>query len=225
MSRFSDYDDYEGEPGQILAMGRWQHNARVALKGKRGRQALRDLREALMALPEHKLIEGAVCTVGPGPRRAAYRAEAEQAQVRRREYYLREAARLRAEGRPDIAERFDGYAASPRELDLTGIEELDRHLERDGEGVCAVGAYVWYRKVKAGMDPAEAFASLPDAVAGGGDALEETARLGEAAGLTFTLAWELAYRNDEHFRRITPEERHAAFVAWIDTELAGQPAA
>lgn len=39
--------------------------------------------------------------------------------------------------------------------------------------------------------------------------------------MAFTLAWELAYRNDETFRDKTPEERHAAFVAWIDEQLAG----
>lgn len=64
MSRFSDYDDFEGEPEQILAMGRWQRNARAVLRSKRGRKALTELREALMALPEHRLIESALCTVG-----------------------------------------------------------------------------------------------------------------------------------------------------------------
>ena len=68
MSRFSDYDDFEGEPEQILAMGRWERNARAVLKSKRGRKALAELREALMALPEHRLIEGAVCTVGAAER-------------------------------------------------------------------------------------------------------------------------------------------------------------
>ena len=69
MSRYNDYDDYDGEPEQILAQGRWEHNARVALKGKRGRKALTDLREALEALPQKRLIEGAVCTVGAQQRR------------------------------------------------------------------------------------------------------------------------------------------------------------
>jgi hypothetical protein len=78
MSRYSDYDDYEGEPEQVLAAGRWERNARVALKGKRGRKALAELREALMALPERRLIEGAVCTVGAAGRKAALLAEAER---------------------------------------------------------------------------------------------------------------------------------------------------
>ena len=50
MSRYSDYDDYEGEPEQILAQGRWEHNARVALKGKRGRQALREFHRFIARL-------------------------------------------------------------------------------------------------------------------------------------------------------------------------------
>ena len=197
MSRYSDYDDYEGEPEQILAQGRWEHNARVALKGKRGRQALRDLREALMALPERRLIEGAVCTVAADQRRA----------------------RIAAEGRA-AWERLNPQWRTA-EPDLEGVEVFDAHVRSDGEGVCAVGALVWYRKVKAGADPAEAFASLPDLADEGTDALEETAHLAkEEAGLTFTLAWELAYRNDETFSRRTPEERWTDFVEWIDRELA-----
>lgn len=201
MSRYSDYDDYEGEPEQILAQGRWEHNARVALKGKRGRQALRELREALMALPEHRLIEGAVCTVGAEQRKAARVAAAE-----------REKAWLDEQ-----------YAAKwgPAQLDTVAADDLAHHVEHDGEGVCAVGALVWWRKVRAGADPAEVFASLPDLADEGSDGLHETASLGQAeADLTYTLAWELAYRNDETYARKTPEERWTAFVEWIDRELA-----
>ena len=48
-------------------------------------------------------------------------------------------------------------------------------------------------------------------------------KFGKSAGMTFTLAWELAYRNDEMFGDMSPEERHAAFVRWIDKQL-GAPA-
>lgn len=202
MSRFSDYDDYEGEPEQILAAGRWERNARAALKGKRGRKALKELREALMALPEHKLIEGAACTVGAAKRKAALLAEAE-----------REKAFL------------DGQFAArygPSELDTEHAEELDRLVERDGEGVCAIAAFAWHKRVKAGADPAEAFDALPLVLgAGGSDPSVETADLGVEAGLTFTLAYELAYRNDETYSALTPEQRWTHFVAWIDAELAG----
>jgi hypothetical protein len=207
MSRYSDYDDYEGEPEQILAMGRWQRNARAVLRSKRGRKALAELREALMALPEHRLIEGAVCTVGAEQRRAALVAQAEAEHQRHLQFLA---------GNPEAA-RWYGRGRGP---DLERARDLENHVERGGEGVCAVGAYVWYRKVKAGADPAAAFASLPDLGEEGADALGETAHLGEDAGMAYTLAWELAYRNDETFGDKSPEERHAAFVAWIDEQLA-----
>lgn len=197
MSRFSDYDDFEGEPEQILAMGRWERNARAVLKSKRGRKALAELREALMALPEHRLIEGAVCTVGA--------AERHQRLIDQEEACW---AQLDPKWRPP----------TPDGLYVT--EQLDHLVARDGEGVCAVGAYAWYRKVKAGMDPAEAFASLPDLAEEGSNALGETADLGEAAGMTYTLAWELAYKNDETFSRAAPEQRWQHFVDWIDRQLA-----
>lgn len=210
MSRFGDYDDYEGEPEQILAMGRWERNARAALKGRRGRKALAELREALMALPEHKLIEGALCTVGAGQRKAALLAEAERDKAALDEIYA----------------SYGGNATPPAPLDTEAIDDLDQHLERDGEGVCGMGAYIWYQKVKAGLDPAEAFASLPTLLGTGDGGLEETASLAaREAGVAYTLAWELAYRNDETWGDKTPEERHAAFIAWIDRELAGTEAA
>jgi len=214
MSRFSDYDDYEGLPEQILAMGRWQRNSQAVLKSKRGRRALAELREALMALPEHKLIEGAVCTVGAEQRKAAYMAEAEADVERARQWNIQYAAE-----HPDYRWAQEALKRD-YEPDTSAVEELDQHLASDGEGVCAVGAYAWYRKVKAGVDPAEAFASLPDISTPGENALDETAHLGEGAGLAFTLAWDLAYRNDETFRDCTPEERHAKFVEWIDKQLA-----
>ncbi len=95
------------------------------------------------------------------------------------------------------------------------------------EGVCLVGAYLWHRKVTLdGMDPAAAFADLP-AVIGEDDEdpLTETAEMGQQAGMAYEMAWELAYRNDETYARMTPEERYTAFLAWIDAELAGQVAA
>jgi hypothetical protein len=195
MSRYSDRDDYEGETEQILALGRWENNARRALKSKRGRQALRDLRDALLTLPDKRLIEGAVCTVGADKRREAWVAAA-----------TKNWEALKPEWRPD----------APWADEANNLDEVVR---RNGEGVCAVGAYIWHSKVKAGADPAEAFASLPDVTDEGSDGLEDTAGLGQQAGMAYTLAWELAYRNDETYSRMTPEGRYTAFLAWIDSEL------
>lgn len=183
MSRFSD--DYEEDfPGQSAF---WWANYERALKGKRGRKLLADMREALLALPEHKLIEGALCTVG-----ATAEAEAER-------------AREAANPSPFGPSHYPG--------------ELEEAVDVQGEGVCAMGAYLWHEKVKAGMDPAEAFAALPRLLDSQVDAYE-TARAGQQAGVALTLAWSLASRNDETYGHMTPEERHAAFIAWIDEQLA-----
>jgi hypothetical protein len=204
MSRFSEYDDYEGEADQILAMGRWEHNARVALKGKRGRKLLAELREALLALPERRLIASALCTAGAEKRKAGILEEEDRGWQG-----------LAPEWRPDKPWRDES-------------EAFAAVVKRQGEGVCAIGAWLWYRQVKAGADPAAAFDSLPlvfDGQEGCGDGLSDTADYAKRAGATFTLAWELAYRNDETFRDKTPEERWEAFVAWIDAELGVQAVA
>lgn len=168
MSRFDDYDE-EYFPNQAEF---WHANVERALAGKRGKRALVELREALRALPEKRLIEGALCTVG-------------QERVPK-----------------------SGYSR----------EDLLDKIKRDGEGVCAIGAYLWFKKVKGGTDPARAFEELPtllDTDDGG----IETANAGQRAGLTITLAWTLAYRNDDTFGGMTPEARYEAFMAWLDEQL------
>jgi len=170
MSRFDDYDCDEYYPNQADL---WHANVKRALAGKRGKKALAELREALRALPEKRLIEGALCTVGD--------------------------------------KRIENAGPYSR-------DDLLAKVERDGEGVCAVGAYVWFKKVKAGMDPQQAFEELPTLLdVDGGD--WETAEAGKHAGMTFTLASTLAYRNDQSFEGMTPERRYEAFMEWLDEKL------
>jgi len=212
MSRWRDYDSYDDERA-VLDQGRWEHNARLALKGKRGRKALAELREALLALPEHRLIDSALCTVGGVDKRAPAMTDAEVA-----EYAAQATSRG---GDPKYATIWAEQMRSGREDERADLAEA---IRKQGEGCCAIGAYLWYRKVKEGADPAEAFDALPTVFEPDDcDPMEETAHLGENAGLTFTLAWELAYRNDETYGRMTPEERWEAFVAWIDKQLAVTP--
>lgn len=196
MSRFHEYDgDGDWNGGDL-----WSKRAQLALEGRRGRKALSDLRDALLALPEKKLIEGALCTVGG--------AERELPEIEKR--YAVEAWLKRAH--PEM-ERRDLYIAE----DLAAIRGI---VERQGEGVCAMGAYVWWQKVKGGMDPDEAFAALPTLAGVDGDADTETADIGKAHGLTWTLAWEIAERNDETWRGMDPEARYVAFLEWIERQLA-----
>ena len=67
MSRIS-YSDEEDFSGQF---GLWQANCRRSIQGKAGQAALRELEQALLALPEKALIsgelfnaEGDVCAIG-----------------------------------------------------------------------------------------------------------------------------------------------------------------
>lgn len=62
------YSDEEDWPGQFEL---WQANCRRSLHGKHGQEELRALRDALLALPEKRLIygllddeEGGVCAIG-----------------------------------------------------------------------------------------------------------------------------------------------------------------
>lgn len=55
-----DYDD-ESFPNEGAF---WQANAERALSGRRGKRVLAELREALLALPERRLIANAFSTVG-----------------------------------------------------------------------------------------------------------------------------------------------------------------
>jgi hypothetical protein len=63
MSRAGDGDE-EDFAGQADL---WRANLERSLNGKRGRKALAELREALLALPERRLIANAFSTVGKEP--------------------------------------------------------------------------------------------------------------------------------------------------------------
>lgn len=175
MSRFDDYDYDEQFPNQGDL---WHANVQRALAGKRGRKALAEMREALLALPEKRLIAGALCTVGGVEQRA-------------------------------ISGDYRGYYR----------QDLELKVEQEGEGVCAIGAYLWFKKVKAGADPQVAFNELPTLLDSEGAGDWETAQAGKAAGLTFTLAWALASHNDSILDGLTPEQRYGAFMKWLDEQL------
>lgn len=178
MSRYYEGDYDESFPNEAAL---WRANAERALKGKRGRKALAELREALRNLPEKRLIDSALCTVNAPKRREEVAANDSR-----------------------------GWAT----------REFDTFIEQTGEGVCAVGAYAWWQKVKAGADPQEAFDSLPSLMNNDGDEIWQTEQVGVRAGLTQYVAWELAYRNDETYMRLTPEERYERFMTWLDEQLA-----
>jgi hypothetical protein len=189
MSRGGNDDWDEDWPNQGAF---WWHNAQRALKGKRGRKALAELREALLILPERRLVSGAISTASLA---------AEVADM------------------PDTVPGWDAEC-TPRP-NWVKKEALDK-CAQEGVGVCAVGAYLLRKRVlELGESPEEAMRALPSAADIEGYYLNETAEQGRAAGLTFSLAYLLADRNDETYGSCTPEERYEKFLAWLDAELDG----
>jgi hypothetical protein len=220
VSRYCDSDGGWDDDAAVLAYGRWQNNARRVFKSKRGRQALAEIRDALLALPEPRLIANALCTA----------ADVDTVlPVITDEQIAREVASSRAwyaehgwDWRPGYAAERGAAMREEREKERRQYTET---AAAQGAGVCLVGAYLWHRKIRDGLDPASAFGSLPVILDDESDSLEETAHLGQDAGLAYTLAWELGFRNDEIYKRMTPEERYTAYLAWIEQKLAaGQPA-
>ena len=190
MSRFNDDGDGPEYPN---AGALWQQSIKLALRGKRGLQALKDLREALLALPEKKLIDRALCTVS---------VEVPE--------HLPESMRWS----PDID--YDAYRRTTETLEKAAL------ISEVGRGVCAVGAYVWWKRVKAGEDPQHVFETMP-VLADSDSDLWETVEAGRSAGLGVALAWELAYTNDETFAGLSAEERYVQYLAWLDEKIATHP--
>lgn len=227
MSRYVDHSD-DDSPEMVLAHGRWERNARAVLRSKRGQAALRELREALMALPEHRLIEGALCTVGPVEERVPQFTDEEMAAREASHAEYRAANGMEPEDEAARAKFVAWYTQREREGRLEQREALARDIERQGCGVCVNGALLWHRLVKGGMSADEAFSALPTLMTDedGVDYLDETARVtSNDAGIAYTLAWELAYRNDEIYRSCTPEQRWDKFIQFIDQQLAAVVAA
>mgnify|MGYP001583717301 CR=1 FL=1 len=165
------YGNDEEFPGQFAL---WEQSQKQALKSKRGRQVLRDLRAALLALSDKRIISRALCTVG----------------------------RHRTNVDPDLD------------------EHLDELLNKQGEGVCIVGAYAWHQLVRMGKTTEEAFDALPTLL----DIehpLYDTINFAKTqCGMSIALAWMLSWKNDETLSQLLPEDRYTAFMRWIDAEIA-----
>lgn len=150
MSRFGDYyDDEFNNQGRL-----WWANCERALKGRKGKAALAELREAMLALPEPVLIAGRLAN--------------EQGQV------------------------------------------------------CAVGAMVVHRRVAEGRERATVLGELARLIPEDEncDGSDVTATVGVSLGFTYSLAYRLAYENDEGaWNDATPEARYDRLMRFIDHEI------
>lgn len=174
MSRVDDYDGGDEYFPNQWAL--WQQAFERAKKSKRGLKALEDVRAALLALPEKRLISRALCTVGKGA---------------------------------ELADEPDPYG------------EREDVLEQ-GEGVCVVGAYAWYKRVEGGMTAEEAFRSLP--FGPDYDDPSVTVTEGTKAGLRETIGWWLMSVNDNSFEGADPEARYAGVLRFVEDQIAAHPA-
>lgn len=90
-------------------------------------------------------------------------------------------------------------------------------VAKDGD-VCAIGAFVAFRKSQKGTSLQDAIAELEalkiDAE-DNYDAGEATADLGKEHGMSRTMARCVAARQDEELHQLTPEERYEEMLAWV----------
>jgi hypothetical protein len=96
MSRIGDCDDYD--PGFPNEWAFWERRTRQVMSGKPMRKALVELREALLALPEKRLISRAFSTVGKAERRAPTLRRAHELLARGRGCLCGRRVRLAQEG-------------------------------------------------------------------------------------------------------------------------------
>lgn len=181
-------DDYEEDfPNQGEF---WWHNAMRALHGKRGKKALAELREALLMLPEKRLVSGAISTVALKEKAAAMPAE--------KPMY----------GSDKVYPNWEKQEAEKKvETQGLGVCAVGAYMLRK-------------RVMELGESPEEAMRNLPSASDVEGNGMWETESHGVNAGLSSYVAFLLADRNDETYGSLTPEERYEKFLAWIDGELA-----
>lgn len=85
---------------------------------------------------------------------------------------------------------------------------------------CAVGAWAFHKRVAAGESPEEALEALANAGELDGEPYDTCAE-GQRQGVAWSMAWELASHND--YARLTPEERYTEYLAWVESQIVGQP--
>lgn len=138
MSRFYEYDEYDP-----LAFGRWKGRLQSHINGPAGQAMLGELRDALLALPQKRLIRDAL-------------------------------------------------------------------VDADGE-CCVVGALALKRK-REGRDVDYPIGECTDG---------DTTDVGESCGMTYVLAYSIAYINDEAPGH--PEHRFEQVMKWINNHIKTDP--
>lgn len=180
----------------------WEHNAELSLSGRKGVRVLRDLRDALLALPRKRLIanalasDGDVCTVGAlvVAKRVAAGAD--------REAVL---AEYNAEAQP-VGCLYCFHKPHPGvdcpECARLGAAAQQRNPELTVPSWMSCKA----RNYEPDYDDSEQ-----------GDVTRELAQ--KYGGANHYVAWSLVELNDEQFKDATPEERYTRVLAWVEQKI------
>lgn len=178
--------DFDDDEG--IPYGLWEQMVSNALSGERGQAALAELEVALTALPHKRLVYGNLAA-------------------------------------DDTVCAVGAYVASERSKRLgipfqEAVAMLNRatqcscrhtYADHAGTGKCTAMSrtMAWdTREAKEGTCTCEEFKPEKEYIS-------ETVEAGRGAGLKYTVAWHLAYLNDEQFEEMSPEERYEATLAWV----------
>ncbi len=86
-----------------------------------------------------------------------------------------------------------------------------------GGECCAIGALLIARQMR---EDHTDWATAADHLSWHGESTPyETALIGQGCGMAYTLAWEVAERNDEQFVHSGPEGRYEGMLAWVRRTL------
>lgn len=194
MSRFdfdgSDYEEMFPNQGAL-----WHSNLTKAIKGRRGQRDLRTLEQALLELPQKRLIHGRLAKGNEVCAVAAY-------VVQRR---------------VDKGEEREGVLAELRAAVRVECEVCWHYEDQHGENGCQRCAELlaqgnqWH--VNHGVCGEFVDSESTD------DYGDVTAQVGKRAGMTQTLAWQIGYMNDATFASLTPEGRYEAVLDWVREQL------
>lgn len=191
------FDDcYEDDENYPNAGSMWWANIGRAIRGRKGQKHLRELEAVLVALPEKRLISGRLVD-----REGAVCAVAAFAVAKREQ---------RGEDRAAVLAEYDKLYGYYCEC----FHEESDHPDGGPCERCANGSF---------STPCSGFRLSDEADEG--DQGDMTAREGKSLGMTYALAWRLAYLNDGDLAEVTLEERYERVLFWIREQLRETAAA
>jgi hypothetical protein len=208
MSRIS-YSEDESFPGQFAL---WRSNLNRSIASKRGQESLRDLREALLGLPQKRLIshhlakDGDVCTTGA---LVLYR------RIKGGEDYDAALGAMVAEaqfctcwhGRTQHVE--DGHCNACEKHIKWAINYRAEHPDSRGR------VYEDEERQCEQFVEDERFEDDEDEQG-------ETEGAAVNVGVPKMVAWRLVELNDMELDRETPEERYEKVLKWVESRLNGR---